>query len=235
MIAKNLVYPFAWKDRRVYFQDSILYVPDYYSDYSLEPWGNISKLFCRSAPLHIEYCSGNGEWLVEQAKKNPFINWIGVEKRFERVKKIWFRMKNSGVENILIICGEAHTATQHFLRDATISAVFINFPDPWHKKKHAKHRLTKKTFVDQVTRILTSQGRISLVSDDLPYIIAAAEIMRENKNLLPLFSSPFYSELDMASYGSSFFSRLWEGKGLSIYQSSFEKMTVQEEKYANHR
>src|ERR1700733_14510049 len=105
----DLKAPFAWNNRRVIVEDHIFYVPtrcETYSNFIFPGW-NSPLFFANENPVSIEYCSGNGAWIAEKAKGDPKMNWVAVEKKFMRVRKIWSKIKNLGLNNLIVICGEA--------------------------------------------------------------------------------------------------------------------------------
>src|SRR5579863_3755958 len=140
MRPKHLKSPFPWEGRRPMIHDRILYVPEYYDhhgDYQFPGWLS-AEVFGREAPIEVEYCSGNGAWIVEKALKDPSRNWVAVEMQFERVRKIWSKIHNLNLKNLLVVCGEALTFTRYYVPKGSFAAAYVNFPDPWPKAKHAK-------------------------------------------------------------------------------------------------
>ncbi|GAB4231214.1 MAG: tRNA (guanosine(46)-N7)-methyltransferase TrmB [Chlamydiales bacterium] len=225
MKPKELKFPFSWRDRHTLVQDRVWYVPDYYDQHSLFkfPGFHNSDFFGNDNPVHIEYCSGNGAWIVEKAMQYPEINWLAVEKQFRRVKKIWSKVKNIHLKNVLIVCGEALTATKHYFPSHSIAEVYINFPDPWPKDRHAKHRLIQSPFVQQLSRILSFGGKATFVTDDVDYSKQMIDEMLCNSSFRSNYPSPHYT-IDYPNYGSSFFDRLWRDKGRAIRYHQFEKV-----------
>lgn len=215
MNPKQLKPVFTWETRRVLFQDSVWYFPDYFedSDFVFPGW---PALFGNSHPIQIEYCSGNGSWIIEKAKANPHLNWVAVEKKYERVRKIWSKLKNHALSNLIVLCGEGFSWTQKYVPSASITEVFVNFPDPWPKERHAKHRIVKPAFAQEMVRILAPEGSILLVTDDADY----SQIMQDT------FSSHFtLSSFDpVPNYGTSYFDSLWREKGRLIRYHRFTKL-----------
>jgi tRNA (guanine-N7-)-methyltransferase len=164
MKPKHLKCPFTWETRAPVFTEGVLFVPEYYQAHGQISWG-----FSRSAPIYIEYCSGNGAWIIDKAMAHPEFNWIAVEKRFDRVRKIWAKARNRQLTNLLVVCGEALPFTEHYLEADRIAGCYVNFPDPWPKEKHAKHRLFQPAFVQQVSRVLLPEGKVTIVTDDAPW------------------------------------------------------------------
>jgi len=223
MKPKNLKFPFSWKERKPALFERVLILPQYYDNH--EEWGfpGWEKYFKNpSEKMSIEYCSGNGDWIIQKALDHPDENWIAVEKKFPRIRKIWSKMKNHDIENLLIVCGEANEFTKHYLPDASIDQIFINFPDPWPKDRHAKHRLVQNPFVEELKRISKEQGKATFVTDDLPYRDQMIGEMQKGR-WKSSFSDPFYTT-KWQDYGPSWFEKLWREKGRTFYYMQFEKM-----------
>lgn len=178
--------------------------------------------FGNNHPINIEYCSGNGEWIAKKALEEPGINWIAVEKKFQRASKIWNKKRVLGLDNLLIICGEGFSATKNYFPSNSIKNIFINFPDPWPKTRHHKHRIVQDCFVAELARILVPEGLFTFVTDDLPYGEWSCEKIQQSS-----FFSALYPEtgfiLEEESYGSSYFDALWRKLGRTIYYYRFGK------------
>lgn len=198
----DLKSPFKFEERRPLLQDSVFFLPDYCTlDYEL-PW----------KPASIEFCSGNGDWIVERALLEPKRLFVAVEKRFDRVRKIWSKMKNHNIDNLLIVCGEAFTFLKNFVPNKGVEDVWINFPDPWPKRKHAKHRLMQKSFLDELAR--TVNGTITLATDDALYMERAQQLL----DVHPKFEG---GRCQLESYGVSYFDTLWRKKGREIFYATY--------------
>jgi tRNA (guanine-N7-)-methyltransferase len=207
--------PFKWADRKILLQDHVLYVPDQltgYADFHLPTW---ASLFGNDHRVHVEYCSGNGAWIVDKALANPSINWVAVELKFERVRQIWAKLKSFNLSNLLIICGEAKRATSYYIPDGSVENIYINFPDPWPKKRHWKHRLLQDLFFKEMARILISGGKVTFVTDDVDYSEVVIRDIRASGCFISAFDVPFY-KTELAGYGNSFFESLWRSKGKPI-------------------
>ena len=211
MKPKNLKFPCTWEERKVVIQDSVWFIPEYYDAFESFTFPGWEEIFENKNPVMVEYCSGNGAWIIARAQAFPHLNWIAIEMKFERVRKIWSKMKNLGLSNLVIVCGEGHTATSQYFPKETISEIFINFPDPWPKRAHAKHRIIKAPFVAEMARILVPGGKATLVTDDPDYSAIMMEAMGGNAN----FQSTLYTT-ENPSYGTSYFDQLWRSKGKQI-------------------
>lgn len=218
MKPKDLKAAFTWEQRRPLIDDRIFHVPTYYDNYAAFPfpgWASL-PLFGNENPVCIEYCAGNGGWILERAKRAPELNWVAVEKRYDRVRKIWSKIKNEKLNNLLAVCGEAWLFTHHYVPSHSVEEVFINFPDPWPKQKHEKHRLMKPGFLDELSRILKEGRRVTFVSDDADYVASTEALF--------LAHPPFVSAQhvrDLPEYGTSWFESLWRKKGREIHYLQF--------------
>lgn len=200
-------------------------MPEYYDKHQewVFPGFADPQVFGNDHPVLIEYCSGNGDWIVDKALQNPQFNWIAVEMQFDRVRKIWSKMKNSGIDNLLIISGEALTFSRFYLPPASIDEVFVNFPDPWPKRSHAKHRLIQRPFIDECARVVKEGGNATLVTDDKDYSEQMIAEMTQHPNWRSRFPDPKFTT-EWPGYGGSFFETLWRAKGCTIRYHQFEKI-----------
>lgn len=221
--ASDLRIPFTWENRFPVLLDRCLYIPGYYTqheNWKIVPWEDPS-MFGNSRPVVIEYCSGNGQWICAQAKNQPHLNWVAVEKRFDRARKIWARLHRENLTNLIVVCAEAVVFTRHYVPCKTVTEMFVNFPDPWPKLRHAKHRLIRSEFLAEVEKILIPGGTAHFTTDDRPYVDLMLEVVAGH----PLWSSklPFpHFTTDIPDFGSSYFCDLWKRKGRSIYHLQFE-------------
>jgi tRNA (guanine-N7-)-methyltransferase len=216
--------PFVWKERYVLIQDRVWYVPDGYDaldQFKFPGWVD-PQTFSEERPICLEYCSGNGDWIAAKAQQCPEFNWVGIEKKFERTRKIWGRIKRFALSNLLVICGEGYRITRHYLANESVHSVFINFPDPWPKKRHEKHRIVRVPFIQEMHRILKPEGTLTLVTDDQEYSQFMIEQMQQVAGFISHFPAPYYVH-EYPGYGYSYFADLWHQQGKLIYYHVFRK------------
>lgn len=209
---KDLIIPFSWEERHPILLDRMLYIP--------HPFDHQAKsfpFFEREQPVIIEFCSGNGQWIVERAQQNRGVNWIAVEKRFERARKIWMKIHNEGLTNLFVVCSEALIFTRYYAPMA--KEIFVNFPDPWPKFRHSKHRLVRWEFLEEVQRILLPEGKATCVTDHPEY---KNEMVREFEKCSGW--KEILNGSEWPNFGDSFFKDLWERKGKTIHYLSYEKI-----------
>lgn len=223
MKPKNLKFPFSWEERRPLFANRVLFVPEYYDrhqEFQFPGWDH-PDYFGRQGKVFIEYCAGNGAWVVEKALANPQDLWVAVEWRFERIRKIWSKIQNHNISNLIAVCGEALTFSKYYLSSDCIDGAYINFPDPWPKDKHAKNRLLQQPFVDELSRIMKKEGTVFLVTDDPVYTDQICKELLNSPSWKPSFQDPYFvTQWD--DYGASYFGDLWLEKGKTIHYIQFE-------------
>ncbi|MFY7843425.1 MAG: tRNA (guanosine(46)-N7)-methyltransferase TrmB [Rhabdochlamydiaceae bacterium] len=219
----QLLYPHSWNERQPAWVNDVLFVPQHYFDHerSLAAILSQSKI-SQHSHVCLEYCSGNGDWIIEKARTYSDSIWIAVEKRFDRVKKIFSKKDKLKIENLIIVCGDALTFTEYYLPKECISKIFVNFPDPWPKDRHHKHRLFQKEFIQQLYRVGQQKCSIVLATDHLAYTEEVIGNMQKEQLFHPIFPFPHYIN-EWPQYGDSFFDTLWRAKGCEIYYTQFTK------------
>ena len=214
---KNLRLPFSWNERKALILDNVWFAPMRDSSFEFPGWEAIFKN--NKAPC-IEYCSGNGDWVVQKALQHPEKNWVACERKLDRVRKIWSKRQNFGCNNLLIIWGEAFFVTRSFFPKASISDVYINFPDPWPKRRHANNRIIRPEFVTELSRCMQNKSQLSLVTDDTAYSEEMNKHVLANTPFTSLLEAPYYREIS-TGYGPSFFDTLFRAQMKDIRQLLF--------------
>ncbi len=220
----DLKYPFCWEERKPVIHERVLFIPKFYTEHSgwdFPKWED-PQLFGKTGKVFIEFCSGNGAWVAHKAQTQAEDLWLAVEQKFERVRKIWVKLQRQALSNLFVICGEARTFATHYLPASSVDGVFINFPDPWPKAKHAKNRLIQAPFVDELARVLKIGGEAVFATDDFPYATQIIQEMRQNPAFAAHFPEPYFVT-EWPDYGNSYFDSLWRGKGRTIHYIVFKR------------
>lgn len=228
---QDLKIPFSWQERRAVFLEKFFYLPPA-CKISLEEqkkwqesigdfrWSD-PRLFGNDLPVILEYCSGNGQWICQKAKENPDYNWVALDIRFDRCKKIWARLIREKIPNLFVFCGEARILTSSYLPKRSLDGFYVNFPDPWPKLRHAKHRLIQSPFIEEAAELLLPQKEAILVTDDFVYLEQMIQELQKSPKWKALLPFPHY-ELNPKDLGSSFFLELWQQKKRNIHQTRFQ-------------
>ena len=94
-----------------------------------------------SRQLIVEIGFGRGEFLIEQAHKAPGSAFLGIEVSHKRCLKLARRLARTELTNVRLIEMTAQRAVREFLPWSSVSCFWINYPDPWPKKRHRDRRL----------------------------------------------------------------------------------------------
>lgn len=134
-----------------------------------EHQGKWKEIFKNQNPIQIEIGMGKGRFILELAQSNPHINYIGIEKYtsvlLRAIQKLERLPKELIPANIRLICMNAEDINKVFA-PGEISKIFLNFSDPWPKKRHARRRLTSKEFLGLYHQILSEDGTIEFKTDN---------------------------------------------------------------------
>ncbi len=122
------------------------------------------EVFKNNNPIHIEIGMGKGNFIIDMARKNPNINFIGIEKYESVLCRALEKVENSGLTNIKFICLDAIDIALVF--DKEVETIYLNFSDPWPKKKHAKRRLTSSVFLPLYDQIFKNEKVIIQKTDN---------------------------------------------------------------------
>ena len=125
--------------------------------------------FRNTNPLKLEIGFGMGNFLIEMAAKEPDSNFIGIDFYHKGIRKIMTRIRNLQLENIRIVYGDIRSKISILCQDGELETVYINFPDPWPKKRHIKRRLIKPEFINQLAQKLDLEGSVYLATDSESY------------------------------------------------------------------
>lgn len=127
--------------------------------------GKFSELFGNKNPIRLEIGMGKGNFILDMAKKNPKVNFIGVEKYQSIVCRAIEKAEKSNLSNVKFICVDAMELSNIF--DKEIDIIYLNFSDPWPKKRHAKRRLTSHLFLPIYDEIFKGEKVIIQKTDNV--------------------------------------------------------------------
>lgn len=129
-------------------------------------------IFGRTVPLVVEVGCGDGESLVPMAERRPGGDVLAFEVYQPAVASVLARLAASGIGNVRIVEVDA-VAGLRALPPASVNELWVFFPDPWPKARHAKRRLVNRGFADLVANRLRPGGVWRLATDDAGYAAQA--------------------------------------------------------------
>lgn len=125
--------------------------------------GQWHKIFGNGNPIFVEIGCGKGKFITGLSRINKNINYIAIEKAEEILYKTALKLENDDNLRLIIIDGKLLT---EIFDENEIEGIYLNFSDPWPKKRHHKRRLTSKEFIDQYEKVMKKQGKIFLKTDN---------------------------------------------------------------------
>lgn len=126
--------------------------------------GHFRDLFANDHPIYVEIGMGKGAFLIENAKRNPNINFIGIEKFDSVIVKAVEKIEEYQFPNVYLIRMDATQIETIF--DHEIDLIYLNFSDPWPKKRHAHRRLSSPLFLKRYQSLFKGQNTIEMKTDN---------------------------------------------------------------------
>lgn len=143
-------------DEKVFSHPMVITEPQKYH-------GKWQTVFQNNQPIEMEIGMGKGNFIIQKAKKNPQINYIGIEKYSSVLVKALDKITDP-LPNLCFLCLDAKELPTLF--DHEITKVYLNFSDPWPKKKHTKRRLTSDNFLSFYDDIMQTEKQIEQKTDN---------------------------------------------------------------------
>ncbi len=129
--------------------------------------GKWHELFGNDNPIHIEVGMGKGRFIMDMARLNPDINYVGIEKFSSVLVRAIEKQEIEKLPNLYFIRMEAEYIENVFEK-GEVSYIYLNFSDPWPKDRHAKRRLTSVQFLERYEKILAKGGGVTFKTDNRP-------------------------------------------------------------------
>src|SRR5574344_153865 len=131
-------------------------------------------------PIFLEVGSGKGDFILNFSSMHLDTNFIAIERVESVAGMMAKKLVDAKAENVLVFPFDARIAFEQ-LPENYVQAIYLNFVDPWPKKRHAKRRLTYKTFLQQYYRVLKSGGYLFFKSDNDGLYEFTMEEIKESK------------------------------------------------------
>lgn len=160
------------------------------------PWPvDWSEVFGANRALILEIGFGRGVYLRHLSTAHPDANIVGLEIS-NRCMEIAERMiKREDLANVRVIHSTAETALHHLFEPQTLSAVHINFPDPWFKTRHGHRRLMQRDTLDAIVSRLVPGGDLFLATDIIEYAEMSTALLAETPGLENQLPTPWVYEM----------------------------------------
>jgi tRNA (guanine-N7-)-methyltransferase len=180
--------------------------------------GRWHELFGNDNPIHIEIGTGRGRFISTMAHQHPEINFVGIELEHELLGRVAKKAEELGVgKNLILTPANAIQLTDLFA-PGEVSRIYLNFSDPWPKKRHHKRRLTYIEFLKLYRIVLKPDGELFQKTDNRELFEFSLNMFAEDdwkmsKITFDLHNSPWAEGNIMTEYEEKFSSQ-----GMPIYR-----------------
>lgn len=133
--------------------------------------GKWQSFFGNDRPIHAELGMGKGIFVSTMSADRRDINFIGADRYDELIRRaslkadaLWQERHGMRPNNLALVRYNVENLTNMFA-DGEVERIYLNFSDPWPKKKHIRRRLTHPRFLDMYSRVLNERGEIHFKTD----------------------------------------------------------------------
>ncbi len=163
----------------------------------------IGVLLPGAGPVEIEIGPGRGVFAFERAAAAPDARILGLEIRLKWAHLVDERLKKAGLgDRARVLAADAGVALARLRPDASVRAVFLHFPDPWWKKRHEKRLVMRDALLDEIARLLRSDGELFLQTDVEERAALYAEQVAAHGAFVPAGDAPGDARLSENPYGA---------------------------------
>lgn len=182
--------------------------------------GNYKDIFKNNNPIYIEIGMGKGNFIIENAIKYPNINFIGIEKFDSVIVRAIEKVNNEDIPNLKFIRMDADDIDEVFNKE--IDVLYLNFSDPWPKKRHEKRRLTHTNFLIKYDNIFKNKKRIVFKTDNRKLFEFSIIELTNYKYKINDISLNLYKD-DIKDNIPTEYEKKFSSKGFPIYKIDVEK------------
>ena len=151
--------------------------PNFIADSQFDSTPDWAAVFGNGNPLALEIGCGTGHFILQQAIRQPGTNFIAIDIYNKGCLKTCAKVDASGLDNVRVVRTEARWLLARGLLPESLSAVYINCPDPWPKKRHRQRRLVNRGFLETLVHYLEPGGDFYFSTDFDDYAAGVAEVI----------------------------------------------------------
>ena len=176
-------------------------------------------------PLVLEIGFGRGEFLLGLAEAARQRAFLGVEYSGKRVLKTARRLARTELRNVRLMLATAEQVICEILPVGSLASVWINFPDPWPKKRHHKRRLLQPGFVRELAQRLAVGGEFHVATDHSAYAEFIAEVLAAEP-LLENLVAPARWLAEVTGRRSTAYELEWRAEGRPLHFFEYRRTGI---------
>jgi tRNA (guanine-N7-)-methyltransferase len=184
---------------------------------------NWEAVFGNNNPLALEIGCGIGDFVTKTAADHPDINFIAIDYYNKGCDKTCRRLEKHGISNVRVLRVEAREFIAGHIPPDSLTAVYINCPDPWPKKRHRKRRLVNSEFMDFVREYLQPGGDFYFATDFEDYGLDVADLMAIRSDFVNVLD-PDLSRDNLDNYHRSKYMLKFMAEGKTIRFVHYRKI-----------
>lgn len=170
----------------------------------------------------VEIGFGRGEFLRQLAAEAPEVAHVGIELSRKRVLKMARRLAREGVSNVRLFCEPGEKVLGEVIEAASLEGIWVNFPDPWPKKRHHKNRLLQAPIVRQMAKRLKPGGVLQVATDHGDYAEHIHDVLRSEVGLENLHAPEgWLSEIPGRVHTA--YEEMWREQGRTLHFFSYRR------------
>ncbi len=176
--------------------------------------GNFNCIFKNDNPIYIEIGMGKGDFIIKNAYEYPNINFIGIEKFDSVMVRAVEKLEDIDLPNLRLIKTDALEIQNIFNKE--ISCLYLNFSDPWPKKRHTNRRLTSLLFLQKYDYIFKNSKKIIMKTDNRHLFEYSIKSFTDYGYKIEHLSLDLYAD-DVSLNIQTEYEKKFVAKGMTIY------------------
>ena len=180
-----------------------------------------SSPFFQNHPLALEIGIGKGDFILDRASKNPNTHFLGLERDVSIMGMAAKKILGAELKNVLL-CPEDLDTVEEELRPLKFETIYLNFSDPWPKKRHEKRRLTFLPRLQKIGDLLEEGGLLRIKTDNDNLYAFTLEQIQGLKGLAMIVNEEDYL-FDEAGDSMSEYERNFRSLGHKIHRIILKK------------
>lgn len=175
------------------------------------------QLFGRPGRLAMEIGFGDGWFLSHLARQHPDWNLVGADSSPGSVSRAFRRMRRKAIGNVRLFRGNAQFVLRNVIPPRTLHRVYVNYPDPWPKKRHHKKRLLHASFLQMLSTRLETGGLVLFTTDHAQYYASVLEAAEKTGLYAVTEATPPEAMLRTK------YARKWHARGVEVRHARIKK------------
>ncbi len=176
---------------------------------------DLPKIFGRDAPLQVDVGCGDGAFLLSLAEAMPKKNFLGIDRRADRVAKAC--RKAAKVSNMRVLCLESRYAVEYLLPACSVEVFHLLFPDPWPKRRHWPRRTVRQGFLEAIWPALVPNGVLRIATDDCHYFSLIRQLAKNSRDFTTIKVN--------GEFPPSTFERWFQEQNVEVYRLALRKVS----------